>query len=85
MPDAQQSGGGAVTDWRSTIINVFLETQKVHDNGAALIAGSDEALSQVQAVVSELQLALAELETQLPTLSQQVRGSFLSEARNNGR
>lgn len=85
MPDAQQSGGGAVTDWRSTIINVFLGTQKVHDNGAALIAGSDEALSQVQAVVSELQLALAELETQLPTLSQQVRGSFLSEARNNGR
>jgi hypothetical protein len=72
-------------DWRSTVIQVFSKTQSVRDNGTALLAGSGEAPSEAQAVVRDLQLALADLETQLPALYQQVSGPFLSEVKNSAR
>jgi hypothetical protein len=76
---------GIASDWRSTVIRVFSETQRVHDNGATLLAGSGEAFFEAQDVARELQLALTELETQLPALYQQVSGPFLSEPKNSGR
>jgi hypothetical protein len=85
MPDAHLSPEGATSDWHSTILIVFSETQRVHDNGAALLAGSGDSFSEVQAVEGELWKALTELETRLPALYQQVSGPFLSEARNSGR
>jgi len=72
-------------DWRGTVIQVFSKTQRVHDNVAALLAGPGEAFFEAQSVVRELQVALAELETQLPALYQQVSGPFLSELKNSAR
>jgi hypothetical protein len=66
-------------------MSVFSETQKVNDNSSALLAGSRETLSDPQAAVRELQLALVDLETQLPALYQQVSEAFLSESKNSGR
>ena len=64
-------------------MSVFLEAQKVNDNGGALLAGSSEALSNQQTVVRELQKAMAELDTQLLALSQQVSGPFLNEPKKS--
>jgi hypothetical protein len=85
MPAAQLPAAGTASDWRSTVISVFTETLKVHDNGATLLAGSGGAFFEAQDVARELQLALADLETQLPALYQQVSGPFLSEPKNSGR
>jgi hypothetical protein len=85
MPDALLPAAGTASDWRSTVIQVFSETQRVHDDGVALLAGSGEAFFEAQAVARELQLTLTELETQLPALYQQVSGPFLSEVRNSSR
>jgi hypothetical protein len=84
-PDAPLPAAAPANDWRSTIIQVFSKTQRVHDNGVALLAGSGEAFFEVQAGVRELQLAVAELDIQLPVLYQQVSGPFLSEVKNSGR
>jgi hypothetical protein len=84
-PDAPLSATAPANDWRSTVIQVFSKTQRVHDDGVALLAGSGETVFEEQAVVRELQLTLAELETQLPALYQQVSGPFLSEVRNSSR
>jgi len=75
----------AASDWRGIVMSVFSETQRVNDNASALLAGTGETLSDPQAAVRELQLALAGLETQLPALSQQVGEPFLNEPKNNGR
>jgi hypothetical protein len=83
--DAPLPAAISAKDWRSTVIQVFSKTQRVHDNAAALLAGSGEASLDAQAAVRELQLALAELETQLPALYQQVSGPFLSEVKNNSK
>jgi hypothetical protein len=85
LPEPQQPAVGAESDWRSIIIEVFSETQRVHANGAALLAGSGEAFPEVQGVVGELQKTLAELEAQLAALYQQVNRPFLSEPKNYGR
>jgi len=83
--EATLSPATTASDWRGTAMSVFSETQKVNDNGSALLAGSRETLSDPQAAVRELQLALVDLETQVPLLYQQVREAFLSESRNSGR
>jgi hypothetical protein len=70
------------SDWRGTVMIVFPETQKVNDYAGALLAGPDEALSELQVVDSDLQQALAELGTQLSALYGQVGGPFLSELKN---
>jgi hypothetical protein len=84
-PDTPMPAAASANDWRSTVIQVFSKTQGVHDSVAALLAGSGEAPSETKAVVRDLQLGLAELETQLPALYQQVSGPFLSEVKNSGR
>jgi hypothetical protein len=76
--DASLSTKEIASDWRGTVMSVFSEMQKVNDNGGALLAGASETLSDPQTVVRKLQLALAELDTQLVTLYQQVSGPFLS-------
>jgi hypothetical protein len=84
-PDAALPAAISAKDWRSTVFQVFSKTQRVHDNAAALLAGSGEASFDAQAAVRELQLALAELETQLPGLYQRVSGPFLSEIKNSSK
>ncbi len=84
-PNAPLPAAALANDWRSTVLQVFSKTQRVHDNSAALLAGSEQAPSAGQTVVRDLQLALADLETQLPALYQQVSGPFLSEVKNSVR
>ena len=76
---------GMANDWRGTVMMVFPETQKVNDYAGALLAGPDEALSELQVVDSDLQRALAELGTHLSALYGQVGGPFLSELKNGDR
>jgi hypothetical protein len=76
---------GMASDWRGTVMMVFPETQKVNDYAGALLAGPDEALSELQVVDSDLQRALAELGTHLSALYGQVGGPFLSELKNGDR
>jgi hypothetical protein len=66
-------------DWRDSVVTVFSEMQKVNDDGGALLAGSSETIPDLPTAVRELQQAFAELETQLPSLYQQVSGPFLDE------
>jgi hypothetical protein len=84
-PDLPPSPETTASDWRGIVMSIFSETQRVNDNASALLAGTGETLSDPQAAVRELQLALAGLETQLPALSQQVGEPFLNEPKNNGR
>jgi hypothetical protein len=85
VSDVPLSAAAMDSEWRRTVMSVFSEAQKVNDNGGALLAGSSETLSDPQTVVRELQQALAELDTQLPALYQQVSGPFLSLPKNSGR
>ena len=78
MPDAPMPPETPVTNWRYAFTEVFPEVQRVQENVADLLAGSGEAASETQALVYDLQLALAKLQVQLPTLYQDVSGPFLS-------
>jgi hypothetical protein len=83
--DLPLSAGTTASDWRGTVMSVFSETQRLNDNASALLAGTGETLSNPQAAVHELQLALAGLETQLPALYQKVSEPFLNEPKNSSR
>jgi hypothetical protein len=85
VSDAVLSSAALDNDWRGTVVSVFSETRKVNDNGGSLLAGSSDTLSKPQTVVHGLQQALADLDTQLLALYQQVSGPFLSEPKNNRR
>jgi hypothetical protein len=81
-PDAPLLAAPPPNEWANTVMQVFSKTQRVHDNAAALLAGPGEASFETQVAVRDLKLALAELETQVPALYQQVSGPFLSEVKN---
>jgi hypothetical protein len=83
MLDPPLPGAAPESDWRSAVTEIFPEIQRVNENVAALFAGSGETASETQAVVRDLQLDLAKLQTQLPMLYQNVNGPFLSEPKNN--
>jgi hypothetical protein len=76
--DAPMSASAPVRDWRYTVAEIFPEVQRVNENTAALLAGSGRTAAEGQALVRDLQLALAKLQAQLPVLYQHVSGPFLS-------
>jgi hypothetical protein len=82
MPDARLSSAAPSNDWGSAVTEIFPETQRVCDDVVALLAESGKAASETQALVLDLQLALAKLETQLPVLYDHASGPFLSEPKN---
>lgn len=72
------SGLPAVAGWRSGVTRSFVSIQSVQESVAVLLAGSGSTAAEPEALLRELQHALAQLESQLPALSQQVYGPFLS-------
>jgi hypothetical protein len=76
--DAAMSASAPIRDWRYTVAEIFPEVQRVNENTAALLAGSGRTAAEGQALVHDLQLALAKLQAQLPVLYQHVSGPFLS-------
>jgi hypothetical protein len=82
--DAPTPTTSLARDWHNAVNEVFLETKRVHDNGTALLAGSGDATSGTQEI-RDLQLALSQLEIQLPALYQQIDAPFLTEPKGSGR
>jgi len=75
--DTPMSSLAPVTDWRYDVAEIFPEVQRVNENTAALLADSSRTAAEAQALVRDLQLALAKLQAQLPVLYQHVSGPFL--------
>jgi hypothetical protein len=67
-----------VRDWRDTVTEIFPEVQRENEDIAALLAESSPTAAEGQALLRDLQLALAKLQAQLPVLYQDVSGPFLS-------
>jgi hypothetical protein len=67
-----------VRDWRDTVTEIFPEVQRENEDIAALLAESSPTATEGQALLRDLQLALAKLQAQLPVLYQDVSGPFLS-------
>lgn len=82
MPEAPGPAAVPANDWRSAVTEIFPETLRVCDNVVALLAGPSEAGPETQALVRDLQMALAKLQTQLPMLYQHASGA-LSEPSNS--
>ena len=65
-------------------MNVFSQTQKLNEDGSALLAGSNENVTDPQILIVDLQRSIEGLEMQLPLLYQQVSGPFLDEQKISG-
>ena len=68
-----------VSDWRYNVTEIFPEVQRMNENIAAMLAETGRSAAEGQALVHDLQLALAKLQAELPVLYQHVSGPFLSE------
>jgi anti-sigma factor RsiW len=77
--DSPMSPSETVSDWRYTVTEIFPEVQRMNENIAAMLAETGRSAAEGQALVHDLQLALAKLQAELPVLYQHVSGPFLSE------
>ena len=65
-------------DWREAVGDIFPEVQTLDSSTVALFAQPDQTTTARQARITDLRSALINLETYLPILYEQVKGSFLS-------
>jgi hypothetical protein len=72
MPEVPGATAVPTNDWRSTVTQIFSETQRVCDSVVVLFAGSGETDSETASVVHELRVDLAQLQAQLPVLYESV-------------
>jgi hypothetical protein len=86
LADRSEPAAVEINDWRNSVTETFLETQRLCDSVVALFAGSGAAAApENRSLVDDLNQALAKLQIQLPALYESVSEPLIATPSSSSR